>query len=61
MFTEQFWTSFQEALGNQLNFSTTYHPEIDGKTERTNQVLKYILRMYMMDQQKCWEEFLPLL
>jgi hypothetical protein len=31
MFTGQFWTSFQEALGTQLNFSTAYHPETDGK------------------------------
>jgi hypothetical protein len=30
MFTGQFWTSFQEALGTQLNFSTAYHPETDG-------------------------------
>jgi hypothetical protein len=40
VFTGCFWTSFQEALGTQLNFSTTYHPEIDGKTERTNQIWK---------------------
>jgi hypothetical protein len=26
VFTGRFWTSFQEALGTQLNFSTTYHP-----------------------------------
>jgi hypothetical protein len=36
MFTGRFWTSFQEALGTQLNFSTTYHPETDG-TERNNE------------------------
>jgi transposase InsO family protein len=33
VFTGWFWTSFQEALGTQPNFSTAYHPEIDGKTE----------------------------
>jgi transposase InsO family protein len=33
VFTGQFWTSFQEALGTQLNFSTAYHPETDGQTE----------------------------
>ena len=60
MFTRQFWTSFQEALGTQLNFSTAYHPEMDGQTERTNQTLEDMLRMYVMDQQKRWEEFLPL-
>jgi hypothetical protein len=55
-----FWTSFQEALGTQLNFSTTYHPETDGQTERMNQILEDMLCMYMMDQQKCWEVFFPL-
>jgi hypothetical protein len=52
--------SFQEALGTQLNFSTAYHPETDGQTERMNQTLEDMLRMYVMDQQKRWEEFLPL-
>jgi transposase InsO family protein len=33
MFTGRFWTSFQEALGTQLNFSTAYHPETDEQTK----------------------------
>jgi hypothetical protein len=60
VFTKQFWTSFQEALETQLNFSTTYHTETDGQTEGTNQILKDILCMYVMDQQKGWEELFPL-
>jgi transposase InsO family protein len=32
VFRGRFWTSFQEALGNQLNFSTAYHSNIDGQT-----------------------------
>ena len=36
VFIGRFWTSFQESLGTQLNFSTSYHPETDGQTERTN-------------------------
>ena len=60
VFTERFWMSFQEALGTQLNFSTAYHPETDGQIERTNQTLEDMLHMYVMDQQKSWEEFLPL-
>jgi transposase InsO family protein len=60
VFTGHFWTSFQEALGMQLNFSTTYHPETDGRTERTNQILEDMLRMYVMDKKRIWEEFLPL-
>nr|GEY37702.1 putative reverse transcriptase domain-containing protein [Tanacetum cinerariifolium] len=30
MFTSQFWQSLQEALGTQLDISTTYHPQTDG-------------------------------
>ena len=60
MFTGWFWTSFQEALGTQLNFSTAYHLDTDEKTERANQILEDMLRMYVMDQHKRWEEFLPL-
>jgi fibronectin type 3 domain-containing protein len=43
-----------------LNLSTTYHPEIDGKTERVNQVMEGILKMYVMDNQTHWENYLPL-
>jgi transposase InsO family protein len=59
-FTYRFWTSLQLALGTQLNLSTTYHPKTDGKTERVNQVMEDILRMYVMDNQTHWEKYLPL-
>ena len=29
-FTLRFWGKLQEALGTQLNFSTTFHPHTDG-------------------------------
>jgi transposase InsO family protein len=59
-FTSRFWTSLQSALGTQLNLSTTYHPETYGKTERVNQVMEDMLRMYVMDNQTQWEKYLPL-
>ena len=51
-FTGQFWTSFQDALGTQLKFSTAYHLEVDGQTKRLKQTLEDMLRMYVMDQQE---------
>jgi hypothetical protein len=45
MFTGRFWTSFQEDLGTQLNFSPTYHPETHGQTERTNHILEDMFPM----------------
>jgi hypothetical protein len=53
VFTGRFWTSFQEALGTQLNFSTAYHLKTNRHTKQTNQILEDMLQMYMMDQQKC--------
>jgi hypothetical protein len=60
MFTGSFFTIFQEALGIELNFSIVYHPEIDRKTKRMNQIFEYMLCAYVIDQHKHWQEFLPL-
>jgi hypothetical protein len=59
-FTSRFWISLQPVLGTQLNLSTSYHPETDGKTKRVNQVMEDMLRMYVMDNQTQWEKYLPL-
>ncbi|GJS83296.1 putative reverse transcriptase domain-containing protein [Tanacetum coccineum] len=37
------WQSLQNALGTQLDMSTTYHPETDGQIERTIQTLEDML------------------
>ena len=34
-FTSRFWSSLQDAMGTQLHFSTAFHPQIDGQSERT--------------------------
>ena len=49
-----------KGLGTQLNFSTTFHPQTDGKTERVNQVLEDMLRMYVMEKPGKWEGYLNL-
>jgi hypothetical protein len=55
-FTSNFWKGF----GTNLNFNTTYHPESYGKTERVNQVIEDMLRMYVMDKPSKWEDYLNL-
>lgn len=47
-------------MGTQLNFSTTYHPQTNGQIERVNQVLEYMLRLYVMDKPTKWEDYLHL-
>jgi transposase InsO family protein len=38
-FTSHFWQQLQEALGMHLKFNSAYHPQTNGQTERTNQIL----------------------
>ncbi|GKB80043.1 putative reverse transcriptase domain-containing protein, partial [Tanacetum coccineum] len=59
-FTSRFWQSMQNALGTQLDMSTTYHPETDGQSERTIQTLEDMLRACVIDFVKGWERHLPL-
>jgi transposase InsO family protein len=35
-FTSHFWQQLHEALCTHLKFSSAYHPQTDGQTERTN-------------------------
>ena len=44
-FTSRFWPSLQEALGTRLHFSTAFHPQTDGQSERTIQTLEDMLRV----------------
>jgi transposase InsO family protein len=45
-FTSKFWERLHETLDTQLRFSSAYHPQTDGQTERVNQILEDILRAY---------------
>jgi hypothetical protein len=47
-------------LDTNLNFITSYHPQTDGKTKRMNQIVEYMLRMYMRKKPNKWEEYLHL-
>jgi hypothetical protein len=46
-------------MDTRLNFSTTYHPQTDGKTEGTNQMLEDILRASALKYGKSWDKSLP--
>ncbi|MCO5549058.1 hypothetical protein L7F22_002524 [Adiantum nelumboides] len=46
-FTGHFWTSLFKSLGTNLLFSSAYHPQTDGQTERVNHILEEMLRHYI--------------
>ena len=59
-FTAYFWKSFQKAMGTRLTMSIAFHPQTDGQSERTIQVLEDMLRACVLDHKGSWEEHLPL-
>ncbi|KIN98770.1 hypothetical protein M404DRAFT_31093 [Pisolithus tinctorius Marx 270] len=59
-FVSHFFCSLGKALDMCLHFTSGYHPEGDGQTERTNQTLEQYLRVYCNYQQDNWAELLPL-
>jgi hypothetical protein len=46
-------------LGTRLEFSTAFHPQTDGQTERVNEILEDMLRSCALDYGSSWDENLP--
>jgi hypothetical protein len=46
-------------MDTKLNFSLAYHPQTDGQTERTNQVLEEMLRACALQLGGSWDKSLP--
>ena len=59
-FIGNFWRSLFSILEMRLNFSISYHPQIDGQIERVNQIVEDMLRMYVMNNPMKWEDYLHL-
>ncbi|KAL4324148.1 hypothetical protein GQ457_11G026740 [Hibiscus cannabinus] len=55
-FTARFWECLHTALGSRLNFSTSYHPQTNGQSERVIQVLEDMLRCCIIDFQGTTEK-----
>jgi len=56
----QLWESLCKMLGVKRRMSTAYHPQTDGQTERTNQVLEGYLQTFVNYDQNDWYQLLPL-
>ena len=59
-FTSRFWGKIQEALGTRLNFSTAFHLQTDGQSERVIHILEDMLRSCVIDYEGSWDRHIPL-
>ncbi|WVZ85149.1 hypothetical protein U9M48_032100 [Paspalum notatum var. saurae] len=55
-FTSRFWQQLHDSLDSKLRFSTAYHPQTDGQTERTNQILEDMLRACAIQYGTGWDK-----
>ena len=60
-FASRFWKELQSAMGARLNFSTTFHLQTDGQSERLIQVLEHMLRGCVMEFPGSWDRYIPLM
>ncbi|GJW87355.1 putative nucleotidyltransferase, ribonuclease H [Tanacetum coccineum] len=57
---EDFMDSLLKAWGTRLKFSTAFHPQTDGQSERTIQTLEDMLRACALEWTGSWDEYLCL-
>nr|GEW43303.1 hypothetical protein [Tanacetum cinerariifolium] len=57
-FTGHLWTELFKIMRTDLNFSTSFHPQTDGQTERVNALLELYLQHYMSANQHDWAKLL---
>jgi len=55
-FVSHFFQSLGKALDMHLHFTSSYHPEGNGQTDRSNQTLEQYLRIYCNYQQDNWAD-----
>jgi transposase InsO family protein len=55
-FTLKFWERLHETLDTQLHFSSAYHPQTNGQTERVNQILEDMLRACAWQYGRSWDK-----
>lgn len=60
-FTSKFWTDLCYRLGSKLKMSTAYHPQTDGRAERSNAFMTELLRTATtLNNSRAWEEALDM-
>ena len=59
-FLSHFWQALFTVVGTELKYSTAYHPQTDGQSERANRTLEEYLRHFVSPRQDDWDDHLDL-
>ena len=59
-FTSKFSKALSSLIGINQALSSSFHPQTDGETKRTNAILEQYLRGYINYQQNNWAELLTM-
>ncbi|SGY57336.1 BQ5605_C006g04258 [Microbotryum silenes-dioicae] len=54
LFASYFWRAYHKLMGTRLAMSTLFHPETDGRSERTNKTAIQALQAVVNHQQNDW-------
>ena len=60
VFTSNLWWELLAGARTQLLYSTAYHPQTDGQSERVNQCMEMYLRCVVHDTPSKWRRWLPM-
>jgi hypothetical protein len=61
LFVSRFWKALHVLTGTKIKMSSSFHPETDGASERTNKTINQMLRYHVERNQKGWVKALPLI
>lgn len=59
VFQSAIFTELLKVMGTKSSFTTSYHPQTNGLTERLNKTLANSLAIYTNSKQTDWDEYLP--
>ncbi len=59
LFLSKFWDALMALTGVGLKMSSSFHPQSDGASERTNKTVNQLLRFHVERNQRGWKRALP--
>ena len=54
LFLSKFWAELHKLTGVKLKLSSSYHPETNGSSERSNKTIAQCIRYHVRPNQKGW-------